>query len=119
MAQSSLIQPIGASHDLIHDLQGLPAVVDRRQSSPSSPQKVWICFEAINSAADSSPAHISFDGLAVTTHCSCPEAPGVPIKGVTTFLKPGVPSDQAAVPISEDRATRFGEEPLENHYLAA
>jgi hypothetical protein len=35
------------------------------------------------------PPHINFNDLAVTTHWSCPQAPGVLIRGITTFLKPG------------------------------
>ena len=38
--QDQLTGPGTIGHTLIEDLQGLPAIVRRRQSSPSSPQKV-------------------------------------------------------------------------------
>gem|GEM_PF-1497324 len=41
---------------LIENLQGLPAIVRGRQSSPSSPQKAWIFFAANSSAAASARA---------------------------------------------------------------
>jgi hypothetical protein len=41
------------SDALIEDLQSLLAIVRRRQSSPSSPQKAWLFFAAINGAAAS------------------------------------------------------------------
>lgn len=43
-------------HSLVQDLQGLLAVGGRRQWSASSPQKAWIFFLAISSAAASAKA---------------------------------------------------------------
>ncbi len=41
------------SDAFIQDLQGLLAIVIRRQSSPSYPQKAWIFFAAMSSDAAS------------------------------------------------------------------
>ena len=49
--QGQLTGPRTLGDALIEDLQGLPAIVRRRQSSPSSPQKAWSYFETISSTA--------------------------------------------------------------------
>jgi hypothetical protein len=54
--QRQLMGPGTVSNALIEDLQSLLAINRRRQSSPSSPQKAWIFFAAMSSAAASARA---------------------------------------------------------------
>jgi hypothetical protein len=51
--QRQLMGPGAVSDALIEDLQSLLTINRRRQSSPSSPQKAWIFFAAMSSAAAS------------------------------------------------------------------
>lgn len=51
-----LAGPCARFQALLKNLQSPPAIIRRRQASPSSPQRVWIFFAANSNAAASAKA---------------------------------------------------------------
>ncbi len=67
--------------------QGLPPVVEHENVDA---ELCCVLSHALPVRRTHPPSHVSFDDLTVTTHWSCPQAPGVLIRGVATFLKSGL-----------------------------